>query len=56
MGDRVFPVVEQVTRGHLRSFGVWKMIILHEPDKVFGANSGDICHQVIHLRPLPQVI
>ena len=32
------------------------MIIFHEPDKVLGANSGGICHQVIHLRPLQQVI
>ena len=32
------------------------MIIFHEPDKVLGASSGGIGHQVIHLRPLQQVI
>ena len=32
------------------------MIIFHEPDKVLGANSGVIVHQVIYLRPLKQVI
>ena len=31
------------------------MIIFHEPDKVLGANSGEIGYQVIYLRPL-QVI
>ena len=30
------------------------MITFHEPDKAFGANSGEIDHQVIHLTlPLP---
>ena len=28
------------------------MIICHEPDKIFGANSGEIGQQVIHLMHL----